>query len=95
MSGLRFERPQVSVQFLFGGDTRQVPGHHFAGGLVGFFTRPQRDQQTSDDRGVKLQFDPVGMMAHQMPASQDVLEEAEEDFSVPFIVRSKITFLSS
>ena len=44
---------------------------------------PEADQQAGDDRAVRLNLDAVLVVAEQMPAAQDVLEESEEDLDRP------------
>ena len=82
-------------QFVFVGPTHQVVAQHLVRTFGRLAAGPEVDQQTSDDRAVGLDLDPVRVIAQQVPAAQQVLERAEEDLSVPIIVPPKMTLLSS
>ena len=47
---------------------------------------PEADQHADDDYAVRLNLDAVLVVAEQMPAAQDVLEESEEDLDRPAIL---------
>jgi hypothetical protein len=51
---------------------------HLIGAPCGLPPGPQRDEQTSDDRDIDLDGDPVGVMASQLPTVEDMLKKAEK-----------------
>ena len=51
---------------------------HLIGAPCRLPPRPQRDEQTRDDRYVDLDGDPVGVMASQMPTVEDMLKKTEK-----------------
>ena len=50
------------------------------------FAGPQTDQHARNDRAVGLDLDALSRSAEQMPAAENLLEEAEEDFDRPAVV---------
>ncbi|MGH7484222.1 MAG: hypothetical protein ACREMY_01290, partial [bacterium] len=72
-----------------------VVADHLIGSERRLAACPQADQQAGDDGAVGLNLDAIFAVAQQLPASQNVLEESEENLSVPIIIPPKITLLSS
>jgi hypothetical protein len=68
---------QVGQPFVFSRSADQVIAQHLERAFGRLAAGPEVDQQAGDDRAVRLNLDPVGMMAPQMPAAQQVLERAE------------------
>ena len=85
---------QVGQQFFFVGHAAEVPADHLVSSKRRLATCPQADQHARDDRAVDLHFDAVLRMTQQMTAAQQMLEEAEEDLSVPLILPPKSRLLS-
>ena len=75
----------MGQQFIFVGPAHQVVAQHLVRALGRLAAGPEVDQQTGDDRAVRLNLDPVRVMAQQMPSAQQVLERAEEDLDLPAV----------
>ena len=73
----------MGQQFLFVGQAAEVKADHLVGPQRRLATGPQADQQAGDDRAVRLNLDAVLVVAQQVPAAQQVLEESEKDFNRP------------
>ena len=82
-------------QFVLFGQAGEVVVKHLERGFGWFAVAPQAQQQAGDDRAVHLDAESIGFVAEQVSAAQQVFEEAEEQFSVPFIIPPKIMLLSS
>ena len=63
--------------------TLQVQGHERHVPLGRLPARERVEHQTGDHRGIDLDLDSLLLCAEQVPAPQDLLEEAEEDFDQP------------
>ena len=68
----------MSFQFIFLGQAREVVVKHFECGLRRFAVRPQAQQHAGDDRAIDLNPQAIGFVAEQVPTTEQVLEEAEE-----------------
>jgi hypothetical protein len=74
---LGLESGELIHQFIFVGPAHQVKFHQFQNRFVRLETRPDRDQQARDDRDVELKLQTVLVVADEMPAAEDVLEETK------------------
>ena len=83
---LTLQLRQVSQQFLFAGQAAEVKADHLVGPPGRLAVGPQTDQQTGDDGTVRLDLDAVLAVAEQVPATQQVFEKSEEDFTLPSIM---------
>ena len=82
--GLQFF--DVAAQLLLACQSAHIMAEHFIGTKRGLAIRPQRNQHAGDDRDVHLYLDPVGTVAEQMSAPQDVLEEPKEGLDGPAVL---------
>ena len=48
--------------------------------------RPETDQHAGNNRAIRLDLDAVLAVAEQVPATQQVFEKSEEDFTLPSIM---------
>ena len=85
---------QMSQQFCLVGHAADVPADHFLSSQRRLATYPQADQHAGDDRAGDLHFDTVLGMTQQVTTAQLMLEEAEEDLSLPLILPPKTWLLS-
>ena len=69
-----------------GGRSGRASENHFISSQRGFLAGPQGDQQASDDRHIRLNLDPVSMVAQQMSATKHVLEKAEKYLHFPAVL---------
>jgi hypothetical protein len=88
---LRFQLGNVAQEFFLTGQAAEVETNHLISAERRFAAGPQGNQQAGDNGTVGLNLDPVLVVAQQVPASEQVLEEPEECFSVPIILPPKIT----
>ena len=79
----------MGQQFLLIGPADEIEADHLVSPLGRLLASPKRDQQTSDDRAIGLNLDANRIGAEQMPATKNVLEEAEEDLRLPAIMPPK------
>src|SRR5215472_13340727 len=82
---LRLELLHMRDQLLQRGPALQVQAEHLEGPQRRLAAGPQMDQQAGDDRAVRLDLDGHRVGAQEVAASQDVLEEAEEELDRPAI----------
>ena len=75
----------MGQQFLFAGHAGQIKADHLVRPKCRLAAGPQADQHASDDRAIRLDLDPLLAAAEQMPATEDVLEEAKEDLDRPTV----------
>jgi hypothetical protein len=69
------------LQFVLFGQPGEVVVKHLQRGFGRFAVGPQAQQHAGDDRAVHLDAEPFGFVAEQVPAAQQMLEEAEEKFN--------------
>src|SRR6266446_253048 len=74
-----FQPGDVPQHLCFAGHAHEVKGQHFHRALGRLGAGPEVDQQAGDDRAVHLDHDSLRLAADQVPASQNLLEEAEKD----------------
>ena len=72
---------------LQGGPLLQVQAEHLEGPQGRLAAGPEVDQQAGDDCTVGLDLDAYRVRAQEVATSQDVLEEAEEEFDRPPMLR--------
>src|ERR1700728_4168450 len=77
------ELGQMSQQFLFAGQAREVVADHFVSAQRWLTPRPQADKHAGDNRTVRLNLDALLALAEQVPTTQHVLEEPEKRFNRP------------
>src|SRR5437870_1410785 len=71
---------QVGGQFVEVGPAGQIEADHFVAAQRRPATGPQLNEQTGNDRAVRLNLNARGVLADQMATAQHVFEEAEEQF---------------
>ena len=69
----------VGQEFLLISPAYQVIADHFVRPQGRLASCGQTDQHTGDDRAVGLNLNALGVVTQEMPASQDMLEEAKKE----------------
>lgn len=92
--GVSLQLLDVCQQLRFRRQTHEVVAHHLVGPPRRLAAGPQADQHARDDRAVRLDRDAVLIVAQEMATAEHVLEEPEEQFSVPIIMPPKMTLVS-
>ena len=72
-----FERGHVSGDIVRRGPAHHQGAPHFWRAFRRLAARPERDQQTGDDRAVGLNLDPILVVAEQVTAAEQMLELAK------------------
>jgi hypothetical protein len=80
---------QLTQHVVIASQSLQVQGHERDHPLGWLFAREGIEQQAADHRRVNLDLDALDLGAQQMPAAQDLFEEAEEHFDHPAVFIQK------
>src|SRR5688572_25027497 len=81
-----FQFCQVRLDFVEIRPALEIEADHLIGPQRGLASGPQMDQQAGDDGAVSLNLNPHRIGAEQVPAAENVLEEAEEQLDGPAVL---------
>ena len=83
---LSLEFCQVVHQFRFAGEAAEVEAEHFKCSLGRLASSPEVDEQARNHRTIALNGDAVGVVADQVRAAKELLEETEENLDCPSLL---------
>ncbi len=79
----------MGEQFSLRSPADEVEADHLVGAFGGLTARVECDQQAGDDGTLGLDLDAHRVGTQQIPAAEDLLEEAKEDLDRPVILPPK------